>query len=391
MSESRDFIRQEIDTALAGDPRPERIVTRFPPEPNGHLHIGHAKAICLNFGVASEFDGLCNLRLDDTNPLTESTEFVDAITNDVRWLGFEWAELNFASDYFERIYEVAEQLIMRGLAYVDDQSADEMRRTRGTLTEPGQDSPWRGRSVEENLDLFRRMRAGEFADGACVLRAMIDMASANIHLRDPALYRIRHVSHHRTGEQWCIYPTYDFTHPLSDALEGVTHSLCTLEFEDHRPFYEWVVREAELNSWPPRQIEFSRLGLEHTVMSKRLLKRLVDEALVDGWDDPRMPTIAGMRRRGYTAAAIRTFCERIGITKVNNTIEMALLEFCVRQDLEGRARRGMGVLDPLLVTLTNYEGTEVLHATHGTRKKISAAGIYPLARSSTLSARTFWR
>ena len=352
-AEPRDFIRQRIAADLASDAPPERIVTRFPPEPNGYLHIGHAKAVCLNFGVAAEFDGVCNLRFDDTNPLKESQAFVDAIQQDVRWLGFEWAELRFTSDYFERLYEIAVALIEQELAYVDSQSAEEIRLARGTLTEPGTDSPHRTRTVAQNLDLFARMRAGEFPDGAHVLRARIDMSAGNINLRDPVLYRILHARHHRTGDAWCIYPTYDFAHPLSDAIEGITHSLCTLEFEDHRPLYDWLVEHAGLNAHP-QQIEFSRLGLEHTVMSKRLLARLVEEGHVAGWDDPRMPTIAGLRRRGYTAAAIRDFCERVGVTKQDNTVEMELLEFCVRQDLEHHARRALVVLEPLKVTITNY-------------------------------------
>ena len=352
-AEPRDFIRQRIAADLASDAPPERIVTRFPPEPNGYLHIGHAKAVCLNFGVAAEFDGVCNLRFDDTNPLKESQAFVDAIQQDVRWLGFEWAELRFTSDYFERLYEIAVALIEQELAYVDSQSAEEIRLARGTLTEPGTDSPHRTRTVAQNLDLFARMRAGEFPDGAHVLRARIDMSAGNINLRDPVLYRILHARHHRTGDAWCIYPTYDFAHPLSDAIEGITHSICTLEFEDHRPLYDWLVEHAGLNAHP-QQIEFSRLGLEHTVMSKRLLARLVEEGHVAGWDDPRMPTIAGLRRRGYTAAAIRDFCERVGVTKQDNTVEMELLEFCVRQDLEHHARRALVVLEPLKVTITNY-------------------------------------
>ncbi len=362
-AEPHDFIRQQVAADLASAQPPERIVTRFPPEPNGYLHIGHAKSICLNFGLAREYGGVCNLRFDDTNPETESQEFVDAIERDVDWLGFEPAEVRHASDYFERLYEVAESLIERGLAYVDSQSPEEMRANRGTLTEPGRDSPYRGRSVAENLELFRRMRAGEFADGAHVLRARIDMASGNINLRDPVLYRIRHRRHYRTGNAWCIYPSYDYTHPLSDAIEGISHSLCTLEFEDHRPFYDWVVEHAGLDA-RPRQIEFSRLGLEYTVMSKRLLRQLVADGMVDGWDDPRMPTLAGMRRRGYTPAAIREFCERVGVTKQDNLVEMELLEFCVRQALEACAPRALAVLDPLPVTITNYPegGREVLRA-----------------------------
>ena len=322
------------------------VITRFPPEPNGYLHIGHAKSICLNFGVAEQFGGKTYLRFDDTNPLKESDEYVEAIKADVQWLGFEWTEVTHASDYFEEIYNYAVELIKADKAFVCSLDAEAMRSTRGSLTEPGQDSPYRGRSVEENLDLFQRMRNGEFAEGEHVLRLKIDMASPNINMRDPVIYRIRHVAHQRTGDAWCIYPMYDFTHCICDALEGISHSLCTLEFEDHRPLYDWVLDNINLNYHPP-QIEFSRLGLEYTVMSKRILNRLVDESLVDGWDDPRMPTIAGLRRRGVTAAAIRDFCSRIGVTKQDNTVEMNLLEFCVRKDMEDSVPRGMGVLQPL--------------------------------------------
>jgi glutaminyl-tRNA synthetase len=354
--EIRDFIRQRVARDLEQGVVTGGVVTRFPPEPNGYLHIGHAKSICLNFGVAEEFGGVTYLRFDDTNPLRESEEYTDAITRDVAWLGFTWGDrLTHASDYFQQLYDFAEELISKGKAYVDSQSNEEIRATRGTLTEPGRDSPYRDRSVEENLGLFRRMRAGEFADGELVLRARIDMASANINMRDPVLYRVRHASHHRTGDAWCIYPMYDYTHCICDALEGVTHSLCTLEFEDHRPLYDWVLDNINVNFHPP-QIEFSRLGLEYTVMSKRLLNRLVDEGLVEGWDDPRMPTLAGLRRRGVTPGAIRDFCRRVGVTKQDNLVEMSLLEFCIRQDLENNALRGMAVLDPLLVTISNYPG-----------------------------------
>jgi len=329
------------------------VVTRFPPEPNGYLHIGHAKSICLNFGVARDFGGTCNLRFDDTNPTKEDVEYVESIEEDVRWLGFEWAGLYFASDYFEQLYGYAVVLIEKGLAYIDSQSGDEIRRTRGTLTEPGTDSPYRTRSVEENLDLFRRMRAGEFADGVHVLRAKIDMASPNINMRDPVLYRIRHAHHHRTGDAWCIYPMYDFAHPPSDAIEHITHSLCTLEYEDHRPLYDWAIDNTPVPS-KPRQIEFARLNLSYTVMSKRRLLQLVQDKHVSGWDDPRMPTIVGMRRRGYTAEAIRTFCERIGVAKRENIVDVALLEHAVREDLNTRANRVMGVLRPLKVVIENY-------------------------------------
>lgn len=352
-NETTDFIRQRIQSDIEGDVLSQGVVTRFPPEPNGFLHIGHAKSICLNFGVSEQFSGTTFLRFDDTNPQKESEEFVESIKADVAWLGFSWGALTHASDYFEQIYRYAVDLISNGKAYVCSLDAEQMRISRGTLTEPGTNSPYRDRSVEENLDLFQRMRAGEFADGEHIVRLKIDMASPNINLRDPAIYRIRHIAHQRTGDAWCIYPMYDFTHCICDALEGISHSLCTLEFEDHRPLYDWVLDNIELNYHPP-QIEFSRLGLEYTVMSKRLLHRLVDEKLVSGWDDPRMPTIAGLRRRGVRAAAIRDFCARIGITKQDNTVEMNLLDFCIRKDLESSAPRGMGVLEPLKVVLTNF-------------------------------------
>ena len=348
-----DFIRQRIQSDIAEHRLSRGVITRFPPEPNGYLHIGHAKSICLNFGVAEQFGGKTFLRFDDTNPLKESDEYVEAIKADVAWLGFNWAEVTHASDYFEQIYAYAVDLIRAGKAFVCSLDTEAIRNLRGTLTEPGQNSPYRERTVEENLDLFQRMRAGEFAEGEHVLRLKIDMKSPNINLRDPVIYRIRHVTHQRTGDDWCIYPMYDFTHCICDALESISHSLCTLEFEDHRPLYDWVLNNINLNYHPP-QIEFSRLGLEYTVMSKRILNRLVNEKLVDGWDDPRMPTIAGLRRRGVTAAAIRDFCSRIGVTKQDNTVEMNLLEFCVRKDMEDTAPRGMGVLEPLKVVLTNY-------------------------------------
>jgi glutaminyl-tRNA synthetase len=360
-----NFIRQIIEADIAAGKNEGRVATRFPPEPNGYLHIGHAKSICLNFGIAEDYQGTCNLRFDDTNPHKENIEFVQAIKQDVRWLGYDWEErLYFASDYFEQLYDYAVQLIKQGTAYVCDLSAEEIRAFRGTLTEPGRESPYRNRSVEENLDLFTRMRAGEFPDGARLLRARIDMASPNINLRDPAIYRIRHgVVHHQTGAEWCIYPMYDFTHCLSDAIEGITHSLCTLEFEDHRPLYDWFLDELA-TPCHPQQIEFSRLVLEHTVTSKRKLTELVEEGRVEGWDDPRMPTIAGMRRRGYTPEAIRDFCDRIGVTKSDNFVEMALLENCVRDDLNRTAPRRMAVLHPLKVVLTNYpeDSTERLTA-----------------------------
>lgn len=349
----KDFIRDIVEDDLASG-RHARVITRFPPEPNGYLHIGHAKSICLNFGIAGEFGGQCNLRFDDTNPTKEEVEYAESIKRDVAWLGFSWGENLFhASDYFGQLYAWAEDLIRAGKAYVDSSTAEEMRAMRGTLTEPGQESPYRNRSVEENLDLFRRMKAGEFEDGAHVLRAKIDMASPNINMRDPALYRIRHETHHRTGDAWCIYPMYDYAHPLSDAIEHVTHSLCTLEFEDHRPLYDWLVETVAVPS-RPHQYEFARLNLNYTVMSKRKLLRLVTEKHVRGWDDPRMPTIAGLRRRGYTPAALRNFAERVGVAKRENVIDIGLLEFCVREDLNLTAPRVMGVLDPLRVVIENY-------------------------------------
>jgi glutaminyl-tRNA synthetase len=348
-----DFIRDIVADDLRTG-KHTTVRTRFPPEPNGYLHIGHAKAICLNFGVASEFSGACNLRMDDTNPTKEDVEYVDSIQEDVRWLGFEWAGGTlYASDYFEQIYRWAEELIRRGRAYVDDLNADQIRDLRGTLTEPGTASPFRDRPVDENLDLFRRMRAGEFADGARVLRAKIDMASPNLNMRDPVLYRIRRATHHRTGDEWCIYPMYDYAHPLSDQVEGITHSLCTLEFEDHRPLYDWVLDSLDFKP-RPEQIEFARLNLTYTMMSKRKLLQLVQEDRVTGWDDPRMPTLSGLRRRGYTPAALRDFCDRIGVAKKENSIDVALLEHCVREDLNAHAPRAMAVLNPLRVVIENY-------------------------------------
>jgi glutaminyl-tRNA synthetase len=356
-----DFIRAIVEEDLATRRNGGRVVTRFPPEPNGYLHIGHAKAICLDFGVAAERGGTCNLRFDDTNPAKEDVEYVEAIKEDVRWLGFEWDGLYYASDYFERLYEFAVELVRRGKAYVDSLSADEIRAYRGTLTEPGRDSPYRNRTPAENEDLFTRMRAGEFPDGAHVLRAKIDMASPNLNMRDPTLYRIRRASHHRTGDAWCIYPMYDYAHPLSDAFERITHSLCTLEFEDHRPLYDWLVDQLvgpnELDR--PQQIEFARLNLNYTLMSKRKLLQLVQQGHVSGWDDPRMPTLTGLRRRGYTPAAIRDFCARIGIAKKENVIDVAQLEHSVREDLNRIAPRVMVVLRPLKVVITNYPEGQV--------------------------------
>ncbi|MEF8763061.1 glutamine--tRNA ligase/YqeY domain fusion protein [Stenotrophomonas sp. A3_2] len=375
--EKRDFIRQIVREDLASG-KHQAIKTRFPPEPNGYLHIGHAKSICLNFGIAGEFSGVCNLRFDDTNPAKEDPEYVAAIQDDVRWLGFEWNELRHASDYFQAYYLAAEKLIEQGKAYVCDLSAEEVRAYRGTLTEPGRPSPWRDRSVEENLDLFRRMRVGEFPDGARTLRAKIDMASGNINLRDPALYRIKHVEHQNTGSAWPIYPMYDFAHALGDSIEGITHSLCTLEFEDHRPLYDWCVDNVDFahddaltqplvdaglprEAAKPRQIEFSRLNINYTVMSKRKLMALVTEQLVDGWDDPRMPTLQGLRRRGYTPSAMRLFAERVGISKQNSLIDFSVLEGALREDLDSAAPRRMAVVDPVKLVLTNLpEGHEEL-------------------------------
>ena len=354
-----NFIHDIIDKHLEEGVY-KNVHTRFPPEPNGYLHIGHAKSICLNFGTAAKYNGLCNLRFDDTNPLKEEVEYIDSIIEDVKWLGFDWEDrLYYAADYFDKMYEYAVLLIKKGKAYVDDLSAEEIREYRGTLTEPGKNSPYRDRSVEENLDLFQRMKAGEFEDGSRVLRAKIDMASPNMNMRDPVLYRIAHVSHHRTGDKWCIYPMYDYAHPISDALENITHSICTLEFEDHRPLYEWVLDEIGLFTNPPIQIEFARLELTNTVMSKRKLRVLVEEAKVAGWDDPRMPTLSGLRRRGYTPSSIRDFSERIGVAKNNSVVDVALLEHCLREELNRDAQRVMGVLDPIKVVLTNYPEDKV--------------------------------
>jgi len=353
-----NFIRNIIEEDLRTCKYGHRVHTRFPPEPNGYLHIGHAKSICLNFSLASDYDGLCNLRFDDTNPTKEEEEYVESIKEDIKWLGFDWGDrLYYASDYFDQLYEYAIQLIKIGKAYVDDLSADEIREYRGTLTKPGKDSPYRNRSEEENLDLFNRMREGGFADGSRVLRAKIDMASPNLNMRDPVMYRILHEKHNRTGDKWCIYPMYDFTHGQSDSIEGITHSICTLEFEDHRPLYDWFIKE--LNIYHPQQIEFARLNLSHTVMSKRKLLELVEEGCVNGWDDPRMPTISGLRRRGFTPISIRNFCERIGLAKRDSMIDMALLEHCVREDLNKIAPRVMAVLRPLRVVIDNYPEGQV--------------------------------
>ncbi len=376
-----NFIRNIIDEDLRAGRHAAGIHTRFPPEPNGYLHVGHAKSICLNFGVAEDYNGLCNLRFDDTNPTKEDVEYVDSIQEDIRWLGFSWGDRRFyASDYFEQMYEYAVTLIKKGLAYVDDLSADEIRAHRGTLTEAGVESPYRNRSVEENLDLFTRMRAGEFPDGARVLRAKIDMESPNLVMRDTVIYRIAHVPHHRTGDAWCIYPMYDFAHPISDAIEGITHSLCTLEFEEHRPFYDWLLDALGFPAGErPRQIEFARLNLSGAITSKRKLRQLVEEGHVRGWDDPRMPTISGMRRRGYPPAAVRAFCEEIGVAKSNSTVDSAMLEHSVRDELNRNAPRVMAVLRPLKLVLTNYpeDETEYLLAenspTHGGQRYVPFA------------------
>lgn len=351
-----NFIQNEINDDLKNGRYSEGIHTRFPPEPNGYLHIGHAKSICLNFGLAQQYGGMCNLRFDDTNPVKEDVEYVDSIQADVKWLGFSWDKrMYYASDYFEKLYEFAVQLIKNGKAYVDDSNAEEIRAMRGTLTEAGKESPYRNRSVEENLALFEAMKQGEFADGEKVLRAKIDMASPNINMRDPVIYRIAHATHHRTGDAWCIYPMYDFAHPLSDAIEGITHSVCTLEFEDHRPLYDWCLESLgfDINT-RPRQIEFARLNLTNTVTSKRKLRQLVEEGYVAGWDDPRMPTISGLRRRGYTPAALRNFCSEVGVAKANSLVDVAMLEHCIRDDLNNNADRIMAVLHPLKVVITNY-------------------------------------
>ncbi len=385
-----DFIRTIITGDRSAGKHEGRVATRFPPEPNGYLHIGHAKSICLNFGVAREFGGTCNLRFDDTNPAKEDVEYVEAIKDDVRWLGFEWHNLHFASDYFEKLYEYAVQLIRDGKAYVDSLTAEDIRSYRGTLSEPGKESPHRSRSAEESLDMFTRMRNGEFEDGAHVLRARIDMASPNINMRDPVLYRIRREHHHRTGETWCIYPLYDFAHPPSDAIEHITHSLCTLEFEAHRPLYDWLVENVSVPS-RPRQIEFARLNLTYTVMSKRRLLELVQEGHVAGWNDPRMPTIVGMRRRGYTPEAVRNFCERIGVAKRENLIDMALLEHSVREDLNARAPRIMAVLDPVRVVIENYPEDQVEEFAIGNNPENPEAGTrrVPFAREIFIEREDF--
>ncbi|MDF2519492.1 MAG: glutamine--tRNA ligase/YqeY domain fusion protein [Clostridia bacterium] len=386
---SSNFIKNIVIEDLESGKRKE-VITRFPPEPNGYLHIGHAKSIVLNFELADEFKGKTNLRFDDTNPVKEDTEYVESIEEDVRWLGFEWENLYFASDYFEEMYNRAVLLIKKGKAYVCDLTPEEIREMRGNLTEPGKESPYRNRSAEENLELFERMRKGEFADGEKVLRAKIDMSSPNINMRDPIIYRIAHASHHNTGDKWCIYPMYDFAHPLEDAIEGITHSICTLEFEDHRPLYDWVVQECEMES-QPQQIEFARLNMTNTVMSKRKLKLLVDEKVVDGWDDPRMPTIAGLRRRGYTPDAIRSFCREIGVAKTNSTVDAQMLEHFIREDLKPKAPTTMGVMRPLKVVITNYpEGeTEMLDAENNPENPEAGSRQIPFGRELYIEQEDF--
>ena len=371
---SGNFIHDIIDKDMGEGTYGGKVYTRFPPEPNGYLHIGHAKAICLNFTTALKYNGKCNLRYDDTNPAKEDTEFVSAIEDDIRWLGFNWDELRWASSYFDKMYEAAEELIIRGKAYVDDLTAEQIREYRGTLKEPGRESACRSRSAEENLGLFREMRDGMYPDGEKVLRAKIDMASPNINMRDPVIYRIAHATHHNTGDDWCIYPMYDFAHPIEDAIEGITHSLCSLEFEDHRPLYNWVLREVGWWEHPPRQIEFARLNLTGTVMSKRLLKELIDNGTVDGWDDPRMPTIAGLRRRGYTPESIRDFCERIGVAKSNSVVEYSLLEHCIREDLRDKVESRNVVEDPIKVVITNYPEGQTEEAEVENNKNVPEMG-----------------
>ncbi|CDA10151.1 glutamine--tRNA ligase/YqeY domain fusion protein [Intestinibacter bartlettii] len=375
-----NFIKNIIKDDLASG-KHDSIITRFPPEPNGYLHIGHAKSICLNFGLANEFNGKVNMRFDDTNPLKEDEEYVNSIKEDVKWLGFNWDNLFFASDYFDEMYKRAIVLIKKGKAYVCDLSQEEIRETRGTLTEPGKESPYRNRSIEENLDLFERMKNGEFKDGEKVLRAKIDMSSPNLNFRDPVIYRISHSTHHNTGDKWCIYPMYSFAHPLEDAIEGITHSICTLEFEDQRPLYDWVVRECEMES-VPRQIEFARLNLTNTVMSKRKLKLLVDEGITDGWDDPRMPTISGVRRRGFTPEAIRAFCNEIGVAKADSTVDSRLLDHFLREDLQQKAPLAMAVLKPLKLVITNYpEGqTEMLEVENMAKNEEAGTRMVPFSR-----------
>ncbi len=384
MSEERNlnFLEQIVEEDVTNGVNGGTVLTRFPPEPNGYLHIGHAKSICLNFGLAQKYNGKTNLRFDDTNPVTEDTEYVDSIKADIQWLGFEWAQELYASDYFEQIYNFAVQLIKNGLAYVDDSTPEEIAISKGTPTEPGKGTPYRNRSIEENLDLFARMRKGEFKDGEKVLRAKVDLASPNMHMRDPIIYRIKHAHHHRTGDSWCIYPMYDFAHGQSDSIENVTHSVCTLEFIPHRPLYNWFIEQLAI--FPSHQYEFARLNLTYTVMSKRKLLQLVNEKYVTGWDDPRMPTISGLRRRGYTAASIRAFCERIGVQKRDNMIDVSLLEFCIREELNKTANRVMAVLDPVKLVITNYPTDQVEEMTAENNPEDPNSGTRTLPFSNTL-------
>lgn len=389
--ESVNFIETIINEHNENGKYSQRVHTRFPPEPNGYLHIGHAKAICINFGIAEKYQGKCNLRFDDTNPIAEDTEYVQAIEEDVKWLGFNWDGLFFASDYFEKMYQFAVELIQKGLAYVDDLTPDEIREYRGNFNTPGKESPYRDRSVEDNMALFERMRKGEFEDGEKVLRAKIDMQSPNMNMRDPVIYRILHAHHHRTGDAWCIYPMYDYAHPIEDAIEGITHSLCSLEFEDHRPFYDWLLANLDEFPAPPQQIEFARLDITHTLMSKRYLKALVEEGKVDGWDDPRMPTISGLRRRGVTPAAIRDFADRVGVAKSNSTVDVAMLEHCIREDLKLKAPRKMAVLKPLKVVITNWpeDKVEWLPATNNPENPEMGSREVPLTREVYIEREDF--
>jgi glutaminyl-tRNA synthetase len=389
MEKGPNFLEEIVAADVESKKHDGRVLTRFPPEPNGYLHIGHSKSICLNFGLANQFGGKTNLRFDDTNPVTEDTEYVDSIKEDIRWLGFEWANEFYASDYFEQLYEFAVTLIKKGLAYVDDSSAEEIAAAKGTPTEPGKESPCRNRSVEENLDLFARMRKGEFKDGEKTLRAKVDMASPNMQMRDPLMYRIKHVSHHRTGDKWCIYPMYDFAHGQSDSIEQITHSICTLEFEVHRPLYDWFIEKLEI--FPSHQFEFARLNLNYTVMSKRKLLQLVNEKHVSGWDDPRMPTISGYRRRGYTPESIRNFCDLVGVARRENIIDVGLLEYCIREDLNKQANRSMVVTEPLKVIITNYpEGqTEMLPAENNTEREGSGTREMPFSREIYIEQEDF--
>lgn len=386
----KNFIRQIIDDDLANGKNDGKVITRFPPEPNGYLHIGHAKALCLNFGIANDYQGKCNLRFDDTNPAKEESRYAEAIKNDVKWLGFEWEQLLYTSDYFQQLYDYAVILIEQGKAYVDALTADQIRQYRGTLTEAGKNSPHRERSIEENLQLFEGMKNGEFADGEYLLRAKIDMASPNMNMRDPAVFRIRHIEHHNTGNDWCIYPMYDYAHCMSDMLEGITHSLCTLEFEDHRPLYDWFLDNLPVPCHP-QQIEFSRMSLEHTVTSKRKLNQLVVDGAVDGWDDPRMPTLSGMRRRGYTPESIRDFISKVGVTKKSNTVEMSLLESCIRDDLGQRCARVMAVLEPLKIVITNYpeQQVEMMNAPYHPQKPELGSRELPFSRELYIDRNDF--